>query len=169
MGNGSGQAPGPTWVRLCVSLFLALIAAQFVALTVPLFLKPDLRSSSCDFPEECLSNFHSAAFAPAQWLWWGGVGVAVLSMLGLAASHAPRARLVLIGGTVVLFGESAFLSPVLRGPAAISYDGQGGVTVFSVPYLLAMLLLGLAGVILWWDLMTRSRSVRRTPGAHVRV
>jgi cytochrome b subunit of formate dehydrogenase len=58
---------------------------------------------------------------------------------------------------------------VLRGPAAISYDGQGGVTVFSVPYLLAMVLLGLAGVILWWDLMTRSRSVRRTPGAHVRV
>jgi hypothetical protein len=150
-------------------LFLALIAAQFLALTVPLFLEPDLRSPSCDFPEECLSNFHSAAFAPARWLWWGGVGVAVLSMLGLAASHAHRARLVLIGGTIVLFGASAFLSPVLRGPTAISYDGQGVVTVFSVPYLLAMLLLGLAGVILGWDLITRSRSDHRTPGTHVRA
>jgi FtsH-binding integral membrane protein len=167
MGSRSRRAPGATWVRLCVPLFLALIAAQYLALTVALFLEPDLRS--CDFPEECLSNYHRDAFAAARWLWWGGVGAALLSMLGLAASHAPRSRLVSVGGALALFGSSAFLSPVLRGPTAISYDGYGVVTVFSIPYLLAMLALGLAAVIVGWDLTARSRSDHLTTGTHVRA
>jgi FtsH-binding integral membrane protein len=169
MGKQVETGPWGTWVRLCVPLVLALIAVQFLALTVALFLEPDLHSSSCDFPEQCIDNYHRDAFAAARWLWWGGVGAALLGVLGLAASHAPRSRLVPLGGAIALFGASAFLSPVLRGPTAISYDGYGVVTVFSIPYLLAMLALGLAAVILGWDLTARSRSDHLTPGTHVRA
>jgi hypothetical protein len=169
MGSRSRRAPGATWLRLCVPLFLALIAAQIVALTVALFLEPDLRSSSCDFPEQCIDNYYRDAFTAARWLWWGGVGAALLGMLDLAASHAPRSRLFPLAGAIALFGASAFLSPVLRGPTAISYDGYGVVTVFSIRYLSAMLVLGLAAVIVGWELTARSRSDHLTTGTHVRA
>ena len=141
------------------------MVAQFFGLAVGLFAGPDLRSSFCGFPEECLSIFSNETFATVRWLWRAGVLVAALGLVALALSSAPMVRLLRVGVATALFGASALLSPVLR-TTAISYDNYGVVTVLSVQYLFALVLLQASGLILTWDLIPRLRPLPRPRASH---
>ena len=133
--------------------FLVLLLAEFVALVRGLFAKPILRSNFCDFPEQCLDIFEHDAFATARWIWWAGVAVAALAVVvKVASSAAPRlAGSWAVAAAALLLVATGFLTPVLWDTAA-SYDRYAVVTILSVQYLLALLLLQISALLLVHDI-----------------
>ncbi len=133
--------------------FLLLVLAELVALLRGLFAKPVLRSDFCDFPEQCLDIFQRDAFATARWIWWVGVVVAAVAVVvTLASSAAPRlAQSWAVGAAALLFVATGYLTPVLWDTAA-SFDRYAVVTILSVQYLLALLLLQISALLLVHDI-----------------
>ncbi|MFN8191867.1 MAG: hypothetical protein U0R78_15785 [Nocardioidaceae bacterium] len=126
-----------------------------------LFAQPDLRSSVCDFPDECLDKFRAETFGLAERLWWGGVAVASIAGAALLATAAGYQRLLRFGVVAALYVSAGLLSPVLRGPGSIPYDDYNVVTVITPQYLLAIGALQLASLILVWDLVSHLRASKR--------
>jgi hypothetical protein len=133
--------------------FLGLVLAEFVALVRGLFATPILRSDYCDFPEQCLDIFQHDAFATARWIWWAGVAVAAVAVVVKVASRAePRlAGSWAVGAAALLLVATGFLTPVLWDTAA-SLDRYSVVTILSVQYLLALLLLQICALLLVHDI-----------------